>query len=49
MEEIKNQIWGLRTTANREDQVMDFVSSKITKETNINVFSIIKIVSNAST
>lgn len=41
-EEIQTQIWGLRTTANREDQVMDFVSSKITKDSNINVYSIIR-------
>jgi transcription termination/antitermination protein NusG len=37
----KTHIFGLRTTANREDQVMDFVSSKIKKGTN-EVHSIIK-------
>ncbi|MFC1801491.1 transcription elongation factor Spt5 [Nanoarchaeota archaeon] len=41
-EETKTQIWALRTTANREDQVIDFVSSKIIKETKLDVFSIIR-------
>lgn len=37
----KTQIYALRTTANREDQVMDFVQSNITKK-NLNVYSIIR-------
>jgi transcriptional antiterminator NusG len=34
-------IFALRTTANREDQVMDFVTSNITKK-GLNVFSVIR-------
>jgi len=37
----KAHIFGLRTTANREEQVMDFVSSKIKKETG-NVYAVIR-------
>ena len=42
-EEIKvtSNIYALRTTANREDQVMDFVFSKATKK-NIDIYSIIR-------
>ena len=35
------QIFALRTTANREDQVMDFVIAKIQKG-NLNVYSVIR-------
>lgn len=41
MEESKPVIYGLRTTANREDQVMDFVSSNAAKK-KIAVYSIIR-------
>lgn len=34
-------IFALRTTANREDQVMDFVGSNVTKK-GINVFSVVR-------
>ena len=34
-------IYALRTTSNREDQVMDFLTSNITKK-NISVFSVIR-------
>ena len=34
-------IWALRTTANREDQVMDFVASNATKK-KLEVYSVIK-------
>jgi len=34
-------IYALRTTSNREDQVMDFITSNIIKK-NINVFSVIR-------
>ena len=40
-EKQETHIFGLRTTANREDQVMDFVSSKLRKVPS-NVFSIIR-------
>ena len=38
---VKTQIFALRTTANREDQVMDFVSSNAKKK-NLEVYSIIR-------
>ena len=38
---ITTHIFAVRTTANREDQVMDFLSSNIKKK-NINVFAIIR-------
>ena len=38
---MKTQIFALRTTANREDQVMDFVSSNAKKK-NLEVYSIIR-------
>ncbi len=38
---METTIFALRTTANREDQVMDFVGSNVTKK-GINVFSIIR-------
>jgi transcription termination/antitermination protein NusG len=38
---MESHIFALRTTANREDQVMDFVSSNIVKK-KIDVFSIIR-------
>jgi transcriptional antiterminator NusG len=41
MEEPKPTIYGLRTTANREDQVMDFVSSNAAKK-KLAVYSIIR-------
>ena len=41
MEEQEALIYGLRTTANREDQVMDFVSSNAAKK-KLAVFSIIR-------
>lgn len=40
-EEVKSNIFALRTTANREDQVMDFVYSKAKKK-GMDVFSIIR-------
>lgn len=39
--ETQAQIYALRTTANREDQVMDFVTSNAKKK-KLNVFSIIR-------
>ncbi len=38
---MENQIFALRTTANREDQVVDFVSSNVEKK-KIEVFTIIR-------
>lgn len=35
-------IYGLRTTANREDQVMDFMSSKLRKEKDEGVYSVVR-------
>ena len=40
-EEQKSQIYGLRTTANREDQVMDFIVSNAQKK-KLEVFSVIR-------
>jgi transcription termination/antitermination protein NusG len=40
--EEKTHIFGLRTTANREDQVMDFVTSKLRKKHTEKVYSIIR-------
>jgi len=40
-EEVKSNIFALRTTANREDQVMDFVSSNAAKKKH-KVYSIIR-------
>ena len=40
-EEGKSHIYALRTTANREDQVMDFVSSNVGKK-KLEVYSIIR-------
>ena len=39
--EIETHIFALRTTANREDQVMDFVDSNVTKK-KLGVYSIIR-------
>jgi transcription termination/antitermination protein NusG len=39
--EPETHIFGLRTTSNREDQVLDFISSNITKK-KINVYSAIR-------
>jgi len=39
--ETENHIFALRTTANREDQVMDFLSSNVIKK-GIEVYSIIR-------
>ena len=41
MAEAKTHIYALRTTANREDQVMDFVTSNAQKK-GLEVFSVIK-------
>jgi transcription termination/antitermination protein NusG len=40
-EEAKTHIFALRTTANREDQVMDFISSNVTRKA-IEVYSIVR-------
>ena len=40
-EEQKSQIYGLRTTANREDQVMDFIVSNAQKK-KLEVFSVVR-------
>lgn len=40
-EEQKTHIFALRTTANREEQVMDFLTSNVTKK-KLDVYSIIK-------
>ena len=37
----ETHIYGLRTTANREDQVMDFVTSNAKKK-NLNIYSIVR-------
>jgi len=41
MEETKSEIYGLRTTANREDQVMDFIISNAQRK-KLEVFSVIR-------
>lgn len=41
MEEPKTYIFALRTTANREDQVMDFITSNIKKK-GLDVFAVIR-------
>ena len=41
MEESENKIFALRTTANREDQVVDFLSSNIEKK-KLDVYAIIR-------
>ena len=41
MEEQKSALYGLRTTANREDQVMDFVVSNVQRK-KLEVYSIIR-------
>ncbi len=38
---MSNKIYALRTTANREDQVLDFVSSNAQKR-NLNIYTLIK-------
>ena len=38
---MESEIFALRTTANREDQVMDFVTSNVEKK-NLEVFSVLK-------
>lgn len=38
---MENKLFALRTTANREDQVLDFVSAKVEKE-KLGVFALIK-------
>jgi transcriptional antiterminator NusG len=40
-EQIKTHIFALRTTANREDQVMDFITSNIKKK-GLDVFAVIR-------
>ena len=37
-----SQIFGVRTAANREDQVIDFLSSKIQRATHLQIFSVIR-------
>jgi transcriptional antiterminator NusG len=39
---MATKIFGVRTAANREDQVMDFLSSKLHKESKLEVYSIIR-------
>lgn len=39
-EEHKSELWAVRTTANREDQVMDFITSHVTKK-KLSVYSVI--------
>ena len=41
MEEQKSELYGLRTTANREDQVMDFVVSNVQRK-KLEVYSVIR-------
>jgi len=41
MEEANSEIYGLRTTANREDQVMDFIISNAQRK-KLEVFSVIR-------
>ncbi len=41
MEQLKTHIYALRTTANREDQVADFVASNVQKK-NLAVFTVIR-------
>jgi len=36
------KIFGVRTAANREDQVMDFLGSKLQKETKLEVYAVIR-------
>lgn len=40
--EISTHIFGLRTTANREDQVMDFLISNAEKKKELGIYSIIR-------
>lgn len=40
--ESTTHIFGLRTTANREEQVMDFLGSRLAKQTELNVYSVIR-------
>ncbi|MBT4650941.1 transcription elongation factor Spt5 [Candidatus Woesearchaeota archaeon] len=39
---VETHIFAVRTAANREDQVADFLSSKIRRETKLEVYSIVK-------
>jgi len=39
---METKIFGLRTAANREDQVVDFLISKLTKENKFAVYAIIR-------
>jgi len=41
MEEAESHIFALRTTANREDQVMDFITSNVTRK-GLGVYSVIR-------
>ncbi|MBT3984978.1 transcription elongation factor Spt5 [archaeon] len=41
VEEVKNKIYALRTTANREDQVVDFLSSNVEKK-KLDVYAIVR-------
>ncbi|MFH1683118.1 MAG: transcription elongation factor Spt5 [Candidatus Woesearchaeota archaeon] len=39
---VETKIFGIRTAANREDQVVDFMTSKLHKETQIEVYAIVR-------
>jgi transcription termination/antitermination protein NusG len=41
-QKVETHIFGLRTTANREDQVIDFVSSKMRKDPDSGVYAVIR-------
>ena len=41
MDEVKSHIFALRTTANREDQVMDFITSNVTRK-GLGVYCVIR-------
>jgi transcriptional antiterminator NusG len=41
-ETIEPKVFALRTTANREDQVMDFITSNIEKRKDLRVYSVIR-------
>ena len=39
---MASEIYGVRTAANREDQVVDYMISKLSRETKLTIFSIIR-------
>ncbi len=39
---VESQIYGIRTAANREDQVVDYMISKLQKESKLSIYSIIR-------